>query len=67
MRTRLAASRSSGVGQLIARQSIPTAKATSGRVWVEQYSRAPTSDWYDDSMSAGTVRVGLLARASSTI
>eukprot|EP00965_Chrysotila_dentata_P108182 3573305-Pleurochrysis_carterae.AAC.1 len=39
IRTRRAASSSSGVGQqLIARHSIPTANATSGRVWVEQYS-----------------------------
>eukprot|EP00965_Chrysotila_dentata_P206620 6183641-Pleurochrysis_carterae.AAC.1 len=32
MRTRFAASSSSGVGQLIARHSMPTAKATLGRV-----------------------------------
>eukprot|EP00965_Chrysotila_dentata_P069871 2308279-Pleurochrysis_carterae.AAC.1 len=34
--TRRAASSSSGVGQLMARHSIPTANATSGLVWVEQ-------------------------------
>eukprot|EP00965_Chrysotila_dentata_P140988 4660828-Pleurochrysis_carterae.AAC.1 len=38
---------------LIARHSIPTANATSGRVWVEQYSSAPTRDWYDVSTSGG--------------
>eukprot|EP00965_Chrysotila_dentata_P050064 1658599-Pleurochrysis_carterae.AAC.3 len=44
MRTRRAAASSSGVGQLMALESIPTAYATSGRVCVEQYNRAPTSD-----------------------
>eukprot|EP00965_Chrysotila_dentata_P124102 4101634-Pleurochrysis_carterae.AAC.2 len=44
IRMRRAASSSSGVGQLIARHSIPTANATSGRVWVKQYSSAPTRD-----------------------
>eukprot|EP00965_Chrysotila_dentata_P151307 5001048-Pleurochrysis_carterae.AAC.1 len=67
MRTRLAASSSSGVGQLIARHSIPTANETSGRVRNEQYSSAPTRDWYDDSTSGGMVREGLRARASSII
>eukprot|EP00965_Chrysotila_dentata_P241576 6204364-Pleurochrysis_carterae.AAC.1 len=42
MRTQRAAFRNSRVGQLMARQSMPTANATSGRVCVEQYSRAPT-------------------------
>eukprot|EP00965_Chrysotila_dentata_P062053 2056275-Pleurochrysis_carterae.AAC.1 len=64
--TRRAASKSSGVGQLIARHSIPTAKATSGRIWVEQYSSAPTRDLYEDSTSGDMERVCLLARASST-
>eukprot|EP00965_Chrysotila_dentata_P076752 2534054-Pleurochrysis_carterae.AAC.1 len=44
IRTRRAASSSSGVGQLMARQSIPAAKATSGLVCVEQYSKAPIRD-----------------------
>eukprot|EP00965_Chrysotila_dentata_P065388 2167079-Pleurochrysis_carterae.AAC.1 len=36
MSTRFAAAKSCGVGQLIVRHSMPTAYATSGRVWVEQ-------------------------------
>ena len=36
---------SSLVGLDMARQSMPTAKATSGRVLPEQYSSAPTKLW----------------------
>eukprot|EP00965_Chrysotila_dentata_P016981 563780-Pleurochrysis_carterae.AAC.1 len=50
----------------MARQSIPTANATSGRVCVEQYSREPTSDWYEMSKFGSMVREGLLRSASST-
>eukprot|EP00965_Chrysotila_dentata_P074324 2454772-Pleurochrysis_carterae.AAC.1 len=44
IRTLWAAQYSSSVGQLMARQSMTTAKATSGRVCVEQYRSAPTRD-----------------------
>eukprot|EP00965_Chrysotila_dentata_P028031 932032-Pleurochrysis_carterae.AAC.2 len=47
MRTRWAEQYSSSVGQLMAQQSMPTAKATSGCVCVEQYKSAPTRDGYD--------------------
>eukprot|EP00965_Chrysotila_dentata_P086991 2871592-Pleurochrysis_carterae.AAC.1 len=50
----------------MARHNMPTAKATSGRVWVEQYSRAPTSDWYDLSRSGEAGSEALLATADST-
>eukprot|EP00966_Prymnesium_polylepis_P168613 3899121-Prymnesium_polylepis.2 len=54
----------------MARASMPTAKATSGRAWVEQYMRAPTILWYffsscggggSDCARASTTSVGRLS------
>eukprot|EP00965_Chrysotila_dentata_P224368 6194137-Pleurochrysis_carterae.AAC.2 len=45
----------------------PTAKVTSCRVCVEQYSRAPTSDWYKASKFWSMVCERLLDSASPTI
>eukprot|EP00965_Chrysotila_dentata_P081439 2688792-Pleurochrysis_carterae.AAC.1 len=51
----------------MALQSMPTAYATSGRVWVEQYSNAPTRDWYEDRSSGGGADpLTLAASAAST-
>eukprot|EP00965_Chrysotila_dentata_P004931 161635-Pleurochrysis_carterae.AAC.1 len=45
---------------------MPTANATSGRVWVEQYSKAPTRDWYAAVRSRSTSLSDLVRSASST-
>eukprot|EP00965_Chrysotila_dentata_P024484 810226-Pleurochrysis_carterae.AAC.1 len=66
MRTRRASSSRAPVGQLIARHSMPTAYATSGRVCVEQYRRAPTRDMYWRWMSGSTLRSALVRSAAST-
>eukprot|EP00965_Chrysotila_dentata_P133511 4415582-Pleurochrysis_carterae.AAC.1 len=50
----------------MAQQSMPTAKATSGRVCVEQYSSAPTRDWYEAKSLPSMKREGLLSSACST-
>eukprot|EP00965_Chrysotila_dentata_P006979 227558-Pleurochrysis_carterae.AAC.1 len=66
MRTLWAAQYSSSVGQLMARQRMPTAKATSGRVCVKQYRSAPTRDWYEAKSLLSIEREGLLSSACST-
>eukprot|EP00965_Chrysotila_dentata_P076945 2540251-Pleurochrysis_carterae.AAC.1 len=50
----------------MAQQSMPTAKATSGRVCMEQYSSAPTRDWYEAKSLLSMKREGLLSSACST-
>eukprot|EP00965_Chrysotila_dentata_P012797 422845-Pleurochrysis_carterae.AAC.1 len=45
---------------------MPTAYATSGRVCVEQYRRAPTSDWYSFCSAVEVALSDLDARADST-
>eukprot|EP00965_Chrysotila_dentata_P238936 6202807-Pleurochrysis_carterae.AAC.1 len=49
----------------MARPSMPTAYATPGRVWVEQYRRAPTSNWYALRRSGVGGSKALLAMANS--
>eukprot|EP00965_Chrysotila_dentata_P136706 4521538-Pleurochrysis_carterae.AAC.1 len=65
MSTRLASSNRAPVGQLIARHSIPTAYATSGRVCVEQYSNAPTRDMYRRWTSGSMSRSDFVRSAAS--
>eukprot|EP00965_Chrysotila_dentata_P091226 3012436-Pleurochrysis_carterae.AAC.3 len=50
----------------MARHNMPTAKAMSGRVCVEQYNNAPTSDMYSRWTERSSSRSALVERVAST-